>query len=850
VTQFLYDHPTLIADPRLHTGTITSAAVDRAGSIVVTGSEDKTVRVWSVDNGELLQTIHMPAGPGGIGKVYAVALTGDGDFIAAGGWTAGVEGEETLYVFDRSGKIAKRISGLRDVALKLMFSADGRFLAAALGDLSLRVYDRHNGWAETFCSTEHEDEIYGIAFAEDGRLATTCHDSKIRLYTSDFRLAVPPKTVIVGKWPRQIEFCPIGNLLAVGYADATVVEFFDGDSLESIGTANTQSITISLPQLAWAKDGETLFAGGEGEAIFSWTGSGRGPCHTLPSSKGKLMSLHSLPDGGVLVVTDNPMIKRIGKDGREVWSQGSRGGPRRFWKLAVSHDGTIIDFGLDDNAKAQWRFDVSGPSLIIDPPADGITAPPKQDDRQVEHRRGEFSVDGNVVALDKYEWPRTWAISQDGGRLVFAGKWTLRGRDAKLQPLWRRDGPGSVCSVNIAGNGRLVIVGYDDGTIRWHDMDGGRELLALMLLSDSDKANWVAWTPEGFYAATVGAFGVLRWLINQGSDAMSRTVSVRDVPMLYRPDVLIFMLREGGIGALGIADAYKARKEVQRVTGSAKPPGARLHVLAMGVSEYGVAASNLALKFAAKDAHDLIAAIVDTQDTNGPYRGSGGLYAEIKPRLLLNADASKKRIFAELAAIQRTIAEDDTAIIMFAGHGMTIDGEFYLLPHDVDATELATIKATAIPARGFQKEVERVARHGRVLILLDACQSGAFAFDNLTASNADTLRGIMASGNATVLTSSRGTQTSREDEAWQNGAFTKVLLEALSDPDADSDRNGVISMNELAKYLFKNLPRLTDGAQQLALVSSFEGDLFVTGLRAEQIQPMIVEQRGLAAPLA
>ena len=78
-----------------------------------------------------------------------------------------------------------------------------------------------------------------------------------------------------------------------------------------------------------------------------------------------------------------------------------------------------------------------------------------------------------------------------------------------------RAAPGAVWAVNITGDGRLVIAAYGDGTIRWHRMDDGRELLALQVLND--KTNWVAWTPEGFYDATPGAFGVLQMACQSGA---------------------------------------------------------------------------------------------------------------------------------------------------------------------------------------------------------------------------------------------------------------------------------------------------------------------------------------------
>ena len=60
-------------------------------AFAVTASDDKTVRVWSLADGALLRTIRLPAGPGNVGKAYAVAISPDGATIAAGGWTRWTE---------------------------------------------------------------------------------------------------------------------------------------------------------------------------------------------------------------------------------------------------------------------------------------------------------------------------------------------------------------------------------------------------------------------------------------------------------------------------------------------------------------------------------------------------------------------------------------------------------------------------------------------------------------------------------------------------------------------------------------------------------------------------------------
>jgi uncharacterized caspase-like protein len=264
---------------------------------------------------------------------------------------------------------------------------------------------------------------------------------------------------------------------------------------------------------------------------------------------------------------------------------------------------------------------------------------------------------------------------------------------------------------------------------------------------------------------------------------------------------------------------------VQIATRSKKAPGARLHVLTIGVSDYGDKARDLRLKFAHRDAQDVASALVNTQE--------GGLYAEVKPMFLQDRTADKAGIFDALAAMNRNMAGgagQDLAIVMFSGYGTMIDGQFYLVPHGADNSTTARLKVSAIAATEFQSEITKLAQHGRVLVLLDACRSAGLIGGPLPA--AEVLKSALAASNVTVLTSSKADKLSREDEKWQHGAFTKVLLDALSGSayDIDTDHNGVISMVELTAYVEKHLSHLTGGEQQLGLDQRFQGDIFVAGL--------------------
>ena len=169
-------------------------------------------------------------------------------------------------------------------------------------------------------------------------------------------------------------------------------------------------------------------------------------------------------------------------------------------------------------------------------------------------------------------------------------------------------------------------------TARWQlALSAGTASLYVL----QNKQDWVAWTPEGFYGATPGAFGVLQWQVNRGFDAAADTVPVDAIPKLRRPDALKLVLQELETArALGIAEMKAARRNVQIATRSAKAPGARLHVLTIGVSDYGDKASDLRLKFAHRDAQDVASALVNTQ--------GGGLYAEVKPNFYTTARRKRR----------------------------------------------------------------------------------------------------------------------------------------------------------------------------------------------------------------
>jgi WD40 repeat protein len=311
--QTLYERPVLVVDPDMHTSRSQTAAADADGRFLATGSEDKTVRIWSTADGNLLRTIRMPAGPGHTGKIFAVAMSPDGSIVAAGGSGKGF----AIYLFDRNtGNMTRRIGGLPNFVKELVFSADGRYLAATCGSGGLRVFDRDKNWSEAFRDESYGDEIYGAAFADDGRLAASSYDGKVRLYDHSFKLVAIQGT-LSGHRPGRLAFRPDGKVLAIGYQDKPSVDLLDGHSLARLPGPNVTGLNNGgLFRVAWSADGQTLFASGlyidpnDNNPVLIWDQAGRGRRRAIEAkcaeSDDNTTALVSLPAGRLLVLKGIP----------------------------------------------------------------------------------------------------------------------------------------------------------------------------------------------------------------------------------------------------------------------------------------------------------------------------------------------------------------------------------------------------------------------------------------------------------------------------------------------------------------------------------------------------------------
>jgi WD40 repeat protein len=856
----LYERPVLTVDPGMHTAKIQSLAVDAGGRFAVTGSDDRTVRIWSVADGKLLRTIWIPVGPEKVGDVYGVAISPDGSTIAAGGWTENRNGPYPIYIFDReSGNLVRRIHGdLPDVTHFLTFSPDGRYLAATLGSGGLRVFDPNKNWSEAFRDDQYGGDSYGAAFARDGRLATSSFDGSIRSYQYDpnsdrpnFRPVRDPFKAPSGKLPHGVAYSPDGKLLAAGYLDVAAVDVLDGTTLERVGghkPADVKAWPAGAVRVAWSRDGQMLFAaGGVHDAhrylLFAWDRGGLGDekrmTYCAPDSAA---GVDALPDGRILVAAMTPCLGLMNADGHRAWTIGSHVFDFRSQAdtLKASVDGSLVDFVYHDPTSAyltpadtKLRFDLQFLTLSSPPLNDGLTFAPLREGLRIDGWRGGTSptLNARPIPLRPYDIAESVASAPDAKRFFLGSTFALTAFDDAGTPRWQWNSRNTVWAVNASRDGRIVVAADGDGAIRWHRADDGRELLALQVLPNGKepaKWDWVLWTPEGFYESTPGAEDVLKWLVNHGPDKAATTLPVSAIAKLHRRNALPHVLDQLETAhALGVDDMSHARCDVQAATGSAKPPGRVLHVLAIGVDRFGDKAGGLHLDYAAEDARDVANALLESQ--KGSSCKAASLYADVSVTYLPNDKADSAAILDALDTMAWSMARNepgqDVAVILVSSHGEMIDKQFYLIPYGFDAGSEGKSIKSAVSASEFAKKVQALAKYGKVLLLLDACHSGAVGAQGwATDPDAKVLQDAMDLENVTVLTSSKRNEWSEELPEWKHGALAQAFLDALA---GAADSQGIVKLSALTDAMENEVQSLTKGRQHLGMHVNFSGDLFV-----------------------
>lgn len=304
---------------------IRALACDRAGQWLVTAGDDQKVRIWSVADGRLIQQMSLPVTAEPAGQLHAVAIRPDGDWIVAGGGSAGTPDQHMLYLIERaSGAILGQLGPLPEAVSALDIDPTGQRLAVGFaGTAGVWLFDLTQG-DEIARDDEFGASVQTVRFDAHGgnapyALAASSHDQYVRLYDQDLEiLGVVP----LGGPASGLAFGP--RRLAVGFQEQQRLEWLNFDEQDSLAITDPYDDGGDLSAVALLADGR-LVAGG------SWANDRGQVCLWViapvpgaagmawPAGGAEILALVALPTGGVVATNSDGELICWKSDGQILW---------------------------------------------------------------------------------------------------------------------------------------------------------------------------------------------------------------------------------------------------------------------------------------------------------------------------------------------------------------------------------------------------------------------------------------------------------------------------------------------------------------------------------------------------
>ena len=284
-----------------HVGTVSSVAFNPAdGSLLASGSDDNTIRLWNTITGEHIKTLTGHTRP-----VSSVAFNpADGSLLASG------SDDNTIRLWNTiTGEHIKTLTGhTRPVSSNVAFSPDGSLLASGSDDNTIRLWDGTTG-EHIKTLTGHTEGVLSLAFSPDGSLlASGGGDNTIRLWdgtTGEHIKTLTGHTDIV--W--SVAFSPDGSLLASGTWDNTI-RLWDGTTGEHIKTLTGH--TEGILSVAFnPADGSLLTSGSGDGTIHLWDTTTGEHIRTLIGHTEIVWSVAFSPDGSLLASGSDDFTVRL-----------------------------------------------------------------------------------------------------------------------------------------------------------------------------------------------------------------------------------------------------------------------------------------------------------------------------------------------------------------------------------------------------------------------------------------------------------------------------------------------------------------------------------------------------------
>jgi tetrahydromethanopterin S-methyltransferase subunit G len=283
-----------------HSDTVNCVAISPDGQNLVSGSADKTIKIWNLKTGRQLHTLE-----GHSDKVNCVVISPDGQNLVSG------SADRTIKIWNlNTGKQIRSLGGWfsahLDSICSLAITPDAQTIISGSRDHTIKLWNFSTG-RQTGELSQHSWGVYSVAVTSDGQaIASDCLDHTIKLCRWDTEELLQ-NFLDHSDWIWAIAISPNGKILASGSQDCTV-KLWNLETGKLLHTLTEHSNPVHSVSFNW--DSQILASGSYDNTIKLWSVENWQLIHTLTEHEDGVNSIAFSPDGRIIAsASDDKTIK-------------------------------------------------------------------------------------------------------------------------------------------------------------------------------------------------------------------------------------------------------------------------------------------------------------------------------------------------------------------------------------------------------------------------------------------------------------------------------------------------------------------------------------------------------------